>query len=203
MARIKTSEGVEVVTRTGPDGRERITSFHADLYKQLEGATATQLRVLAEESRELILDKLYNGTSRPPGRRRVPRPERMRRPEIPTSERRPYRHKALAESTVQDKARAELDGRRLIATGEYTYGIEVFRGKRAGSVYYIVRPKPGQHSRAGVTHRVLAAFHEFGTSQIPARPHWRPVLRVVRDELRNRRDEVRAVALRTAIRGRR
>jgi len=200
LKHIKTRDGVEVVKRTGPDGKERITSFHITLFKKLEEATLTQLRVLAEESREMILDKLFAGSARFPGKRVVSRPPQLRRSDIPTSERRPYRHPPLADSTVTKKANAQQDGRRLIATGAYVEGIEVFRGSKNGVPYYTVRPKPGKHPDAGVTHRVLAAFHEFGTSKMPARPHWGPVLRVLRRVMEQRGPEVRAEAMRLALR---
>jgi len=200
ITHIRTRDGVEVVKRTGPDGRERITSFHITLFKKLEEATLTQIRILAEESREMIVDKLFAGSARFPGTRVVSRPPQLRRPDIPTSDRRPYRHAPLADRTVADKVDAEQDGRRLIATGAYVYGIQVFRGMKKGKPYYTVRPKPGKHPNAGVTHRVLAAFHEFGTSKMPARPHWGPVLRVLRRVMEQRGPEVRAEAMRLALR---
>ena len=203
MARVstKTRDGIEVVRRTGPDGRPIIESFHARLYEQLAEAGLVQIRVLAEESREMILDKLYEGNVRPPGQASVPRPPRMRRSDIPTSERKPFKLRALADTTVKKKAAAGRDGRRLIESGEYTYGIEVFRGTKNGVPYYIVRPKPGKHSEAGVTHRVLAAFHELGTRTTPKRPHWGPVLRVMKRTLMERGPDVKAAALRAAVRG--
>lgn len=200
MARLTTREGIEVVTRTGPDGREIIDSFIIRLVEATREATLTQLRVLAEESRELILDRLYGQTPQRPGQVRVDRPRPLRRSEIPFADRRPASLRRLAERTVEDKVRKREDGRKLIATGEYTYGIEVFKGKRQGETYYTVRPKPGLHPTRRIPHRILAALHEFGTSRMPKRPHWGPVLRVVERVLRERGPDVRAVALRTAIR---
>lgn len=203
ITKIKTRAGIEVVKRTGPDGKERYTSFHVKLVEKLGEVTLTQLRVVAEESREMILDKLFAGSARFPGSRVVSRPPpgSARRLDIPTSDRRPYRHAPLADSTVARKAALDQDGRRLIATGEYAYGIEVFRGTKNGKRYYTVRPKPGKHIDSGVTHRVLAAFHEFGTSKMPARPHWGPVLRVVKRIMDTSRPDIRAEALRLALRG--
>jgi hypothetical protein len=202
MARVKltTREGRELVTRTGPDGKPIIESFHLRLYKQLADATAVQLRVIAEESREMVLDKLYAARAQAPGVASVVQPPQTRRADIPTAERKPFRHTPLAKETVERKAEAEQDGRKLIATGAYTAGIEVFKGTQGGDIYYTVRPKPGKHPEAGVTHRVLAAFHEFGTSTIPKRPHWGPVLRVVKSILRSKRKSIRAEALRKALR---
>lgn len=194
---------VSVVDIDGKTGRE-VAGFFAVLPEYLLVATAVQLRVLAQEGRELILDKLYAGRARRPGQRRVDRPPRTaQRADIPVSARRPYRHRALADGTVQRKARSEEDGRPLIATGAYTYGIEVFRGTRKGMVYYIVRPKPSVHVDARMSHRMLAAIQEYGTSTIPPRPHWGPVLRIIQQELRRLGPDVLAEALRRAIRERR
>lgn len=200
LRQIKTSEGIRVVFREGPNGRELIDSFHVELFKQLLDATLVQLRIVAEESRELVIDKLYAGRARPPGQRRVDRPKRLRRSDIPTVDRRRFRHTALADSTVQDKAKREQDGRPLIAGGEYTYGIEVRKGQRQGVATYTVRPKPGKHPDSNLTHRILAAMLEFGTRNMPKRPHWAPVNRIVRRILREQGPEVRAFALRSAIR---
>ena len=202
MPVVRTREGIEVVTRT-VGGREIIESFNVRLYKQLANATMMQLRVIAEESRELILDKVYAGpvARGHPGTPEVERPPVLRRKRIGRVDRRPFRHRALAASTVRKKAAAEQDGRKLIAEGDYTYGIEVIRGKRRGkTAYYTVRPKPGLHPRAGVTHRILAAWLEFGTKNMPPRKHWAPVLRIVKRMLRQTVPGVRAVALRTTIR---
>ena len=192
--------GTTTITRT-VNGREVIAGFHVRVVEETMRATLTQMRVLAEESRELIIDKLMAAKPQRPGKIAVDRPERLRRRNMPTVDRRPFRHRALAASTVRGKASAEEDGRKLIATGAYIEGIEVFKGMKNGKAYYTVRPKPGMHPDAGVTHRVLAAFHEFGTSTMPARPHWRPVLRIVKRELRRMGREARAVGLREAIRG--
>ena len=187
------------------DGKpvRRVEGFIPNIPQATVEATAVQLRILAQESRELVIDKLYAGTARPPGRARIDRPPRTaQRSDIPGNPRRPFRHPALADATVERKAREDKDGRRLIAEGDYTYGIEVFKGERDGMVYYIVRPKPAPH-RSGVSHRVLAAIHEFGTSTIPPRPHWGPVFRIVSQELARRGPDVLAEALRRAIRERR
>jgi len=197
---VRTRDGVQVVTRTGPDGRERVESFHIKMFEQLHAAGLVQIRILAEESRELLLDKLYNQRPQAPGSVVEARPRPLRRADIPIALRRPANLSRLADRTVKDKAAAGQDGRKLVKTGAYTYGIEVFKGTKGGEVYYTVRPKPGPHPERGIPHRVLAAMHEFGTSTMPKRPHWGPVLRTVKRVLQERGTEVRAVALRTAIR---
>ena len=202
MAGLKMSsrEGRELVTRVGPDGKPIIESFHLRLYRRLAEATAVQLRVIAEESREMVVDRLYAARPQRPGQVVVDRPPIARREDIPIADRAPFRHAPLAPSTVKKKNDAEQDGRKLIATGDYTYGIEVFKGTEKGETYYTVRPKPGKHPDAGVTHRVLAAFHEFGTSKMPKRPHWGPVLRAVKGVVDSKRKSIKAEALRKALR---
>ena len=200
LTRLRTRDGVQLVTRTGPDGRERAESFHIVAFEQLRGATVTAIRILAEESRELILDRLYAQRPQAPGQARIERPKPLRRSDIPFVERRAANLRRLADRTVEDKAAAEQDGRKLIKSGEYTYGIEVFKSKRSGQIYYTVRPKPGPHPERGITHRVLAAMHEFGTSKMPKRPHWGPALRTLKRVMRARGLDARAVALRQAIR---
>ena len=196
----RTRGGVEVVKRTGPDGKELVESFHAKLYEELHAASLVQLRVIAEEARELILDRLYNATPQRPGERRIRRPNALRRPEIMFAERRPAPLARLADRTVQDKVSAKQDGRKLIRTGDYTYGIEVRKGQRGNVVYYTIRPKPGKHADSELTHRVLAAMLEFGTSKMPKRPHWNPALLKTKQVLAEQGAYVRAVALRQAIR---
>jgi hypothetical protein len=178
-----------------------VKAFHIVAYEQLRAIGLVQIRILAEESRELVLDKLYGQTPQAPGQVRVARPRPLRRSDIPTIDRRPANLRKLADRTVQDKASAEQDGRKLIRTGAYTYGIEVFKGSKGGVTYYTVRPKPGKHpDRKQLTHRVLAAMHEFGTKKMPKRPHWGPALRTVKRVLRERGADTRAEALRRAIR---
>ena len=206
MARVTVLEvnGRPVETDAQGRPRRKVEGFFANLPNATLEATVDQLRVLSQESRELILDKLYAGRARPPGRRRVARPEReAQREDIPGASRRPFRHQALADSTVERKDRDEKDGRPLIASGDYTYGIEVFKGQQKGVTYYMVRPKPGIHREARVSHRVLAAILERGTSSVPPRPHWGPTFRVIEQELRRLGPEVLAEALRRAVRERR
>ena len=76
----------------------------------------------------------------------------------------------------------------------------MFKGKQGNTVYYTIRPKPGKHPTSELTHRVLAAMLEFGTRKMPKRPHWTPALKITKRVLRERGPEVRAVALRKAIR---
>lgn len=87
-----------------------------------------------------------------------------------------FHHAPLAPSTVEAKKKAGLDPRILIATHEYIDAIEV-EPLPDGSGYRIgVGNKV--HSGSGVSMRDLARWLEFGTSKMPARPHWRPIVRI-------------------------
>ena len=186
-------------------------------------ATAVQLRVLAEEARELVVQKLYAGAvgvavipprgpggspRRVAGSRTVDQPKVLRRPDIEGEERRPYRHLPLSPRTVAKKVARGHDGRKLIEGGDYTKGIEVVRTKQSASgVAYRVRPAPRRHRPAdpnstAISSRMLARVHEFGsaTHKVPARPHWGPAIRIIRRKFEDLPDDVRAEALRAALR---
>jgi len=177
-------------------------------------ATAHQNRVLAEETRELIIDRLMAAVPQPPGRATAERPPRLRQgpPTVPRS---PYRHRKLKKATVRRKARLGLDGRKLIESGELIDGIEVFRGVEKRQPYYMVRMAPRKHKGSqsptaeergrgphDITLNWLMRRHEFGTSRMPARPVWRPTARDIMAYWQSDpfRHQVKAAALRAALR---
>lgn len=169
-------------------------------------ATTTQIRVLAEESRELLLDRLFAGVPQPPGRVKVARPRRVV-PSMPGAARIAFRHRLLTRRTVARKVSLALDGRKLIETGNYARGIEVFRGQQESGVYYMVRVADRPHkgfdpSSGPIRLGVLARLHEFGSARlrIPARPHWRPTVRDVMARFRELKRTIRAAGLREALR---
>ena len=169
-------------------------------------ASAIQLRVMAEEARELLIDRLMAASPQPPGRRHKEPMPALRRSEMPFSERTPYDHEPLSEAWVKRKAREEMDGRKLIATGDYIEGIEVVKGQqRGGGVYYMVRPENRKHEPSGIALSLIARIHEYGTDEgvvphIPARPHWRPAVHTIIRRFEQQRPTVRAVVLREALR---
>jgi hypothetical protein len=181
---------------------KKVMSIAPVLARATAEATATQLRVLAEETRELILDKLFAG----PGRAVVQRPLKIR-PAPPGANRTPFRHRALSERHARKKERKGLDGRKLIETGNYLENIEVFRGEQQSGVYFMLRPKRAKHvgedpSSGEISFATLARVHEFGSARhgIPARPHWGPAIRAALRRFRQLPAEVRAAALRAALR---
>lgn len=171
-------------------------------------ASAVQLRVISEEARELLIDRIFaaapQATTGPHGARlTADRPDRLRPVKIKTR-RGPFDPPLaeLAKDYANRKAREGADGRILLALGDYVEGIEVFRGEqKGGGVYYMVRPEQREHEPTGVLLSKLARWLEGGTSRMEARLHWAPVLRQIKKHLNDRRvrRDVRAGALRLAI----
>jgi hypothetical protein len=184
--------------------------FAPVLQRAMVEATATQLRVVAEEAKELLIDKVMAGRPAAGTQERVDRPGRTAaaRDDIPVSERRAFRHPPLSERTVARKRHHELDGRRLIETGHYIENIEVKRGEqRESGVNYIVRMRPIQHEgwsphSGQITLKQLARVLEFGSAvhNIPPRPHWGPVIRSTIQRFQQMPASVLAEALRQALR---
>jgi hypothetical protein len=166
-------------------------------------ATAIQLKVLAEETRELIIDRLFAAKPQEPAKARVRRPKRVR-PTMATAPRGPFKkHRALTQKWIERKAEDSLDGRKLLATGDYVRGIEVKKGAQAAAgVYYYVRPADRKHAPSGIPLSRLARVHEFGSRKhkIPPRKHWAPAIRDVKNTLVGHVKNIRAAALRTLLR---
>jgi len=166
-------------------------------------ATAVQLRVLAEESRELIIDRLFAAKPQAPAKAVVRRPPR-KRPTMRTAPRAPFKkHRALTQKWIERKAEDGLDGRKLIATGDYVRGIEVKKATQAGGgVYYYVRPADRKHRPSGIPLTKLARVHEFGSRKhkIKPRKHWGPAVNDIRAALPGHAADIRADALRRILR---
>jgi len=89
-----------------------------------------------------------------------------------------FRQFPLADETVARKERLGLDGRVMMATGHYVNSIKVvqedentFRvGFEEGEKAVDEQGRP-----VDIELDQVARAHEFGTSTLPARPHWRPV----------------------------
>ena len=205
---------VTVVRRiTSPGGRtsiiKRVPKLSQVLSQAQTEATATQLRVMAEETRELVIDRLFAGRASRGTVARVARPKRAR-PSVKGVPRAAFRHAPHAPSTVERKADPDndLDGRKLIETGHYVNNIVVWKetSARAG-VYYRVglRPRPHRGFSPGsrrITLLTLALIHERGSARhrIPARPHWGPTVPVILRVFRRQAADVSADVLRRAAR---
>jgi len=153
----------------------RFGQFFPGVVNEVIKANAIQLRILAEGSADLLVDKLFAQFNS--GNSVVARPAPLSKGAGITGNKKPFDFEPLTTAYARYKLRNGLDGRTLIATGDYVRSIEIFRSetKEAG-ITYRVRTKPGRHY-SGLTFGELARVHEFGSSKahIPARPHWRPV----------------------------
>lgn len=97
----------------------------------------------------------------------------------------------LSPGWLDRKQAKGADLRTMIATGHYVQSLRVFRlSKKAGRerhwrVGFKVneRAKDLDGNRVDATLSEVAMWQEFGTSVIPARPHWRPQLTRMRREL--------------------
>lgn len=84
-----------------------------------------------------------------------------------------YDHKPLNPKYRQKKIDEGHDERILIRTKEYMESISW--GVTHGRVWAGV-PSRKIHRDSGLLLTVLARIHEFGTSRVPARPLWRPLI---------------------------
>lgn len=99
-----------------------------------------------------------------------------------------FGHRPLNPAYRMGKVRARLDPRILIATGEYleSFTVEDLSSREHQERHgiegpgFVVGVRDGIHSGSRLPYRVMARIHEFGTSRIPARPHWRPMSAIYR-----------------------
>lgn len=82
-----------------------------------------------------------------------------------------YGHAPLSASTKEYKARKGLDSRILIATGTYIKSIEVWRDDE--NTWCVGVKKGTRHPSNGEDVGQIGLWLEYGTSNMPARPHWR------------------------------
>jgi hypothetical protein len=87
-----------------------------------------------------------------------------------------FHHKPLKPDYLANKISEGLDSRILIATQEYLDAIQS-RPLRDGSGWK-VGVGDGVHASSGLLLKVLARTHEFGFGNVPARPHWRPMVSI-------------------------
>jgi hypothetical protein len=201
MAKVRVTHSIRIGRRTLPV--KKVPQLGPLVARSMVQATAPQLRVLAEESRELIRDRLFAAVPQAPGRVVVARPPISRAPNIPPVTRNAARLQRLSRRAVRTKVRRGEDGRILIATGDaFANGIEVFQGKQASGVYYMVRPEQRTHLPSGMQLSALFKLHEKGSARrkIPARPVWGPALRQIIAMFRAQRERIRAEALRLVLR---
>lgn len=171
-------------------------------------ATAVQLRVMAQEARELIVDRAFAADPTPPGLRWEQRPPRLVAQDLPGAKRDPLSYPPLSRAHVMKKLREGADGRFFIERGDYLAGIEVFKGEQNDSgVYYMVRMSDREHQGANPQKKpirltLLAKVLERGSAKhnIPPRPHWGPALKDIIQAFKDARPAIRAEALRLILR---
>jgi len=201
MARVTATRHVQVGGRRVP--LKAIKGIMQMLPRVVMEATANQLRVAAEETRELIIDKILAGQPAAPARSVVGRPRRISRSPIPSAERKSFTLAPLSAKWVVEKAARRLDGRTLVATGDYIRGIEVRKATIPGAgVAWGVGLESRNHEPSGLPLIALARILEAGSAaaKIPPRPHWRPTRRIVLRKLKLAVPNIRAAALRQLLR---
>ena len=222
MARVRrTRRTITIGNRTYPTSRANIAVLVVEVFIK---ATTIQLRVTAEEARELILDRLYAATPQkvvtsphtgpvPDAQAIVARPQPIRGKKEDAFDvgplvksRGPLWHKYLRQAWVRWKARRYQDGRKLIATGMLTNGLEVYKGKQGNVTYYMVRPITDSHNtgRGDISFLLLWKVHEFGSkiARVPPRPTWGPVSEQLAEAINDSRyrQRLKAAALRASLR---
>jgi hypothetical protein len=190
-------------------GNRNFTLRSKDLFipkfvENIVSATQPQMRVLAEETRDLLIDKIMAGNPRgyPPKVSRASLPK-SRLPGVRT-ERKPFpfdRTAPLTEDYLKRKVKEGKDPRILIATGRYLEHIVLERQETKDGVFWRVYIQKGR-TRTRITFNLLARILEFGSASrnIKPRPHWRPTARLMRDAVKRVPDNVRAQALRETLR---
>jgi hypothetical protein len=99
-----------------------------------------------------------------------------------------FNHQPLNPDYKAGKVAQGLDPRILIATREYLDSIQVT--KLIGEYGYRVGVPNRIHSGSNISLRDLARMLEFGTSRMPARPHWRPMASIYHNKAVKMADSV-------------
>lgn len=96
----------------------------------------------------------------------------------------------LSEAYLAQKIEAGLDQRTLIATGEYVDSIYVEEQQGQGVITISVTLPDRAHEATGINLRLLSRYLEYGTTRMPARPHWRPVMDRFLSDMDTRNDKL-------------
>ena len=121
-------------------------------------ATQPQMRVIAEETRDLIIDKIMAGRTR--GHSKVVSRASLPKSRLPgvRADKRPFpfdRTAPLQEDYLERKVREGKDPRALIATGAYLEHIVIERQKTKEGVFWRVFIKKGK-TKTEITFNFLA-----------------------------------------------
>jgi len=101
-----------------------------------------------------------------------------------------FPHAPLSSAYIKWKIRRGLDTRILIATKKYIHAIGVKQlphGALIGFIHKnridIIKTKTGIRTRV-LPYRLLARWLEYGTKTSPPRPHWRPIMKLWKEQAR-------------------
>jgi len=203
MASVKVLHSVQVGGRSFKVRSRK--PFLTTLAESQVQATIPQMRNIAYETRDLLIDKALAGD--PQGRPRIlargdfpiARTRGRRLPRGPFPFDRDRRLK-LDPDYVDWKVRKGYDPRPLLARGDYFRAIMVFESRTKKGATFEVRLKRGRSTRTRIPFSVLWRWLEFGNSVTKPRPHWRPTARIVAQALKRMPEDIRAQALRDALR---
>ncbi len=203
MPQVKVEHSVKVGGKTFK--LRTVKPFMTHLVKAEITATIPQLRNLAYESRDLLYEKLLAGTTEgyPPVLRRTNFPKSKAKG--PKGRRTPFpfdRTQPLDEEYLERKVSEGHDPRKIMATGTYLNAIQVVEGRKKTGPYWYVRLQRGTHRPSGLPYKVLWRLLEYGSAarNVKPRPHWGPTFQLVRKKFARLRPDIRAQALRDAIR---
>jgi len=203
MASVKVHHNVQVGGRVFKLRTRK--PFIGTLAESQMTATIPQMRNVAWETRDLLIDKALAGSAQG-------RPTVLTRGDFPRSKakgrrapRQPYpfdrdRRLRLQEDYVDWKVREGYDPRPLLARGDYFRAIVVFESRTKKGVTFEVRLKRGRSKRTGIPFSVLWRWLEFGNSRTKPRPHWRPAARIVAQIVKRIPENARVQAVRDALR---
>jgi HK97 gp10 family phage protein len=91
----------------------------------------------------------------------------------------------LSEDYFNRKMSEGLDSRTLIATGEYLNKLRMkeVTGSNNEVLFFVGAFEEDQHEASGLSMAQLATYLEHGTSRMPARPHFEPVFKRMKDSI--------------------
>jgi hypothetical protein len=174
-------------------------SFFPVYQEETIRATGPQMRNLAFGSYNLLVEKILAGDD-------DGLPKRIQISDLPfydsrfkgIAKRKPFSFPPLNPDYVDRKAIEDLDPRPLIATGFYVENIQVTEEESPEGILYSVYVPDIKHP-SGVTLPTLVGWLEYGTQNMPARPHWRPVALIVRQRWERLPKNIEVEALRKAL----
>jgi hypothetical protein len=105
-----------------------------------------------------------------------------------------FNHAPLSRAYYEGKLKAGQDPRILIQSSEYidSFMYEELTHETEGITFRVGVPNT-LHSGSGLPMKLLQKFLEFGTSRMPARPHWRPQIVLYKDRAPEMGRELRSI----------